>query len=64
MTHAIKMLIGCVIAFLLLFLLPILGFGDGVPVFVFLAAMFVCHLLMLGVHGRHQSADHPDGGHS
>lgn len=52
MRHAIWMLIGCVGAFLLIFLLPVLGVSSGVTLLIFLFAMFACHLLMIFGH-RH-----------
>ena len=52
MSHTWKMLIGCLAAFGLLFLLPVLGLGEGVTLFVFLVAMFACHLFMMLGH-RH-----------
>lgn len=52
MSHALKMMIGCVAAFGLLFLLPVLGLGEGATLFGFLVVMFLCHLFMLSRHAN------------
>lgn len=59
MNHARKMLIGCLLAFALLFLLPILGFGEGVTLFVFIIAIFLCHVLMMLGH-KHDENHSPN----
>ena len=61
MSHALKMLIGCIAAFGLLFLLPLLGVGSGVTLFVFIVAMFLCHALMMLGHGH--ASDEKEGPH-
>lgn len=53
------MLIGCLLPLLLIFVAPVLGLGGNIPLLIFIAAMFLCHLLMpmhLGGH-RHQGGD-------
>lgn len=51
MRHIIHMLIGCVLPFLLIFLLPLFGFSEGVTLTVFIVLMFACHLFMMrGAH--------------
>jgi len=50
MSHTLKMLIGCVLPFLLVFLLPAFGVSDSVTFFIFFLLMFGCHLLMIGGH--------------
>lgn len=59
MKHIIHMLIGCVLPFLLIFLLPLFGVSEGVTLTVFLVLMFACHLLMMrgAHHGGHGSND-------
>lgn len=52
MSHALKMLIGCIIPILLIFLLPKFGVDQGVTLFIFIVLMFGCHLLMMGGHGH------------
>lgn len=52
MSHSRRMLIGCLAAFGLLFLLPILGIGVQATVPGFLVVMFLCHQFMLRGHGR------------
>ncbi len=57
--HILKMLLGCGGAFLLLFLLPVLGFGQGTTFVVFIVAMLACHIFMMGghAHGDHGQSD-------
>lgn len=52
MKHLVHMLIGCVLPFLLISLLPLFGVGEGVTMFVFVVLMFSCHLLMTRGHGH------------
>ncbi|WP_084220437.1 hypothetical protein [Asinibacterium sp. OR53] len=47
------MLIGCTIPLLLIFLAPALGWGSGSSLFIFILAMFACHILMPIHHGGH-----------
>ncbi len=52
--HMLWMALGCLIPILLLFALPYFGIpGSWLP-FLFIAAMVVCHLMMMGGHGKHQ----------
>jgi hypothetical protein len=53
MSHTIKMILGCVLPLLLIFLLPLFGVGEGVTLLVFTVLMFACHLFMMGGHGHH-----------
>ena len=57
MSHTLKMLIGCLLPILLIFLLPLFGVSEGVGVWLFLILMFGCHLMMMrgGHHGHDQS---------
>lgn len=57
MNHTLRMLLGCMLPLILVFVLPLFGVGSGVTLFVFIALMFMCHLMMLGGHG------HQDGSH-
>ncbi len=47
MKHFVHMLVGCVLPFLLIFMLPLFGVGEGVTMFVFVVFMFSCHLFMM-----------------
>lgn len=46
------MIIGCLLPLLLIFIAPSLGLGGNIPLFIFILAMFACHLLM-PMHGGH-----------
>lgn len=50
MKHALRMILGCTLPLLLLFLLPLLGIGEGVTLFIAILLMFACHLFM--THGH------------
>ncbi len=56
MKYVVHMLIGCVLPFLLIFMLPLFGVGEGVSMFVFVVLMFSCHLFMMRGH-QHGDAD-------
>ena len=56
MSHALKMLAGCVLPFLLIFLLPLLGISEGAALLVAMILMFGCHLFMM--HGHKMPHDH------
>ncbi len=61
MKHGLFHLLGCLAPLLLIFLLPLFGVGSGVTLFVFIALMFGCHLLMMGRHGHaHDGAQGTD----
>lgn len=55
-SHTIRMLIGCLLPLLLIFVLPLFGVGEGVTMFIFIVLMFGCHLLMMGGH-KHAVSD-------
>ena len=57
MSHTLKMLLGCLVPLLLIFVLPLFGVGEGVTLFVFIVLMFACHLFMMGGHRVHAHAD-------
>jgi hypothetical protein len=49
------MIIGCTLPLLLIFFAPALGLGSNTSLFVFILAMFACHLLMPMHHqGSHR----------
>lgn len=52
MKHIFWMLIGCMLPLLLIFLAPALGLGSNASLFIFIIAMFACHLLMPMHHHR------------
>ncbi len=53
--HGLWMALGCLIPILLLFALPAFGIGgDWIPA-IFIISMLLCHLLMMGGHGKHQA---------
>lgn len=55
--HFIWMIIGCTVPLLLIFLAPALGLGEDIALFIFIIAMFACHLLM-PMHHRGHKAEH------
>lgn len=57
MSHAIRMVLGCVLPLLLIFSLPLLGVDGGPLLLVAVVVMFGCHLMML-------RGDRPVGGHA
>ncbi len=55
------MVIGCTVPLLLIFFAPILGLGSVTSLFIFILAMFACHLLMpMHHHGGHEHPDKQD----
>ncbi len=55
MSHSLKMLVGCLVPLLLVFVLPVLGVDGDASFLVFLVLMFACHLLMMRGHGHGHS---------
>ncbi len=51
--HFFWMIIGCTVPLLLIFFAPALGISGNVSFFIFIAAMFACHLLMPMHHEGH-----------
>lgn len=51
--HILMMVVGCALPLLLIFMAPLLGIRGNWSVFIFVAAMFACHLFMPMHH--HQS---------
>ena len=59
--HIFWMVIGCTVPLLLIFIAPMLGLGSGTSLFIFILAMFACHLLMpMHHHGDHEHSDKQD----
>lgn len=54
------MIIGCTLPLLLIFFAPALGLGNNVSLFIFILAMFACHLLM----PMHHHSDDKHGSNS
>jgi hypothetical protein len=61
MKHALGMLIGCGLAFLVAFLLPALGVSGNAALVIFFILMVGCHLFMgWGAHGKEEHEQHGD----
>jgi hypothetical protein len=56
MKHVIMMLIGCVLPFLLIFILPALGVSNDLMLVIFIVLMIGCHLFM--GHASHGKEHH------
>lgn len=52
--HILWMIIGCGLPLLFIFFAPALGISGNVSTFIFIIAMFACHLLMPMHHGKHK----------
>lgn len=50
--HTLWMIIGCGLPLLLVFFAPALGLSTDIAIFIFIAAMFICHILMFFWHGK------------
>jgi uncharacterized membrane protein len=50
------MIVGCLVPLLFIFLAPVFGFGSGISLFIFILAIFGCHLLMPMHH--HEDKNH------
>ena len=59
--HDLRMILGCTLPLLLVFLVPLLGLSGNVGTFLFVVLMFACHLLMMRGHGG--SGDGREGHH-
>ena len=57
MSHMLRMLAGCLLPFLLIFFLPLLGISEGATLLLAVILMFACHLMMMRGHhmGGHNS---------
>lgn len=59
--HIFWMIIGCGLPILLIFFAPALGLDSSTSMFIFILAMFACHLLMpLHHHGGHKQDQEKD----
>jgi hypothetical protein len=58
--HIIWMIIGCTLPLLLIFFAPAIGISGNVSLFIFIIAMFVCHLLMPMHHGGQGHGSHQE----
>ena len=56
--HFFWMIIGCGLPLLLIFFAPALGISESLSTFIFIVAMFACHLLMPMGHGSHKHDSH------
>lgn len=59
MRHFVYMLIGCVLPFMLIFVLSLFGIADGVTMLVFVVLMFSYHLFMM--RGHQHGTDNIEG---
>ena len=50
MNHHLRMLLGCMLPLLLIFILPLFGVRQGGSLFIFMILMFAGHLMMMGGH--------------
>ena len=59
MKHALGMLVGCGLAFLVAFLLPAIGVSGNVALVIFFVLMVGCHLFMgHGAGGKENDEQH------
>jgi hypothetical protein len=54
MNHNVRMLIGCLLPLILIFVLPLIGVSQGISLFIFIILMFGCHFMMMGGHAKHE----------
>lgn len=59
--HALRMVLGCALPLLLVFVLPLLGFKGDYGVFFLVVMIFVCHLGMMRHHGDGDHQNHGKG---
>lgn len=57
MKHSLVHLLGCLLPLPVIFLLPLLGVGEGIGLFLAIVLMCACHLFMMGPH-RHESDEY------
>ena len=55
------MILGCLAAIALAFILPALGVKGDFTLIMLLAAMLACHALMMGEHGKGKGQEHGAG---
>lgn len=58
------MLFGCVLPLVFIFIAPAIGINGDVSLFVFIVAMFACHLLMPMHHSGHNHDTNEDNSNS
>ncbi|HEY5753409.1 MAG TPA: hypothetical protein VIT21_09685 [Chthoniobacterales bacterium] len=63
MKHMLMMLIGCVLPFLLIFILPALGVSNDVSLVIFVLLMLGCHLFMGHSGHKKENHEHRDNKH-
>jgi hypothetical protein len=56
--HTIWMLVGCVLPFLALFLLPAFGLNDSLSIAAFFVLMIGCHLMHRAISGTTKKESH------
>lgn len=57
MKHILTMVIGCALALLLIFLLPVMGLGSGWVLAIVVGAMMLCHLMHFGMHDDEENGE-------
>lgn len=50
--HTLWAIIGCGVPLLLLFFAPLLGLSSNITIFLFVVAIFACHILMIDHHRK------------
>ncbi|HHC81002.1 MAG TPA: hypothetical protein ENK46_14055 [Flavobacteriia bacterium] len=56
--HWLKMIIGCGLPLLFIFLAPLFGIESNLSISIFISVMFACHLLMLHRLHNHRNDKH------
>jgi len=60
MSHTWKMILGCVLPFALICVMPLFGVSEGITLLALFVLMFGCHLFMMREHGAHSDAPDRD----
>ena len=55
--HKIRMIIGCAVPLLLIFLLPLFCVSSTYSFLIFIVLMFACHFMMMGKHIQYQHSN-------
>ena len=63
MSHFWRMLLGCLVPMLLIFVLPLFGVSEGITLTVFIVLMLGCHLLMIPGHASSHHTRSTEGDH-
>ena len=61
--YALWMIAGCILPFLVLFLLPAFGLDSGLSIAAFLVLMIGCHLMHMAIHYSASDDRRPEGHH-